>query len=161
MPLVCLWFALLVRLPAMKPPLPLSGGLHSPEHPAPSQTRQVILCDQMTSYLQSYLPKEVATASAAPSASAVEAPEAGMKRVKKKGEGEEEELFALKGKGGKKGKKGGKKDDKPAVVKIQHSIDTIAAFGKLKVAVPLTTAEVPATIEALKVRCAPTLPKRT
>jgi hypothetical protein len=107
----------------------------------------------MASYLQSYLPKEAVPAeTSSASISEPAAPEAGMKRVKKKGEGEEEELFSVKGKGGKKGKKGGaKKDDKPAVVKIQHSIDTIAAFGKLKVTVPLATDAVTATIEALKV----------
>eukprot|EP00193_Tetraselmis_chui_P007767 CAMPEP_0177766680 /NCGR_PEP_ID=MMETSP0491_2-20121128/8650_1 /TAXON_ID=63592 /ORGANISM="Tetraselmis chuii, Strain PLY429" /LENGTH=510 /DNA_ID=CAMNT_0019283103 /DNA_START=226 /DNA_END=1758 /DNA_ORIENTATION=+ len=123
---------------------------------------EIILCDQMASYLQSYLPKEAVPAeTSSASISEPAAPEAGMKRVKKKGEGEEEELFSVKGKGGKKGKKGGaKKDDKPAVVKIQHSIDTIAAFGKLKVTVPLATDAVTATIEALKAAKADFLVKR-
>lgn len=36
--------------------------------------------------------------------------------------------------------------------KLTHSLDIINSFGELKIVVPLTTAQVPATMETLKAR---------
>ena len=36
--------------------------------------------------------------------------------------------------------------------KLTHSLDIINSFGELKIVVPLTTAQVPATLEVLKAR---------
>ena len=80
-----------------------------------------------------------------------------MKLVKKKDEAELEAMFAGlgskgKGKGAKKGKKADKKEEKDTgSARIQHSIDTLTSFSKLKVGVPLTMSSVPETVEALKV----------
>jgi len=115
---------------------------------------EIILCDQLATYLSGLLPKAAAAAESSPAAPAA-APEAGMKLVKKKGEDEElEAMFAGlgskgKGKGAKKSKKIDKKEEKDSA-RIQHSIDTLSSFSKLKVEVPLSTSSVPATLEALK-----------
>eukprot|EP00951_Prasinocladus_malaysianus_P046906 scaffold648050_cov46-Prasinocladus_malaysianus.AAC.1 len=118
--------------------------------------QKIIMCDQLVIYLNGLLPKEAASESQAGSSGSAgpAAPEAGMKLVKKKnaGDDEMEAMFAGLGggkKGGKKGKKAGKKDE-PVDARIQHSIDTLSAFSKLKVDVPLKSTDVPAALEGLK-----------
>lgn len=121
---------------------------------------QIVLCDQLITYLTVFLPKESAVdLQTEASASATAEPEAGLKLLKKKGMDDDklEAMFAgLAGKGrGKGAKKAARKVDKKdevSIARIQHSIDTLSAFSRLKVEVPLNSSNIPAAVESLKVR---------
>ena len=129
---------------------------------------QIVLCDQMASYLTGFLPKASAApeAAAASSSSAAAAPEAGMKLVKKKGEDEEVDAMftglggkkGAKGKGAKKAAKKAEEKKDTSLAKLPHSIDTLSAFSKLKVEVPVNATNIPTAIEALKVTRDPRTP---
>uniref|UniRef100_A0A061R6X1 Uncharacterized protein n=2 Tax=Tetraselmis sp. GSL018 TaxID=582737 RepID=A0A061R6X1_9CHLO len=119
---------------------------------------EITLCDQMISYLGKLLPKGLEAAAEQPEASSASngfGPDSGLKPLKKKGDDALESMFtglsSGKGKGSKKAKakaSGRKEDAGPQ--RIQHSIDTIAAFSKLKVELPLTTGSIQHAVESLK-----------
>ncbi|KAM0751038.1 hypothetical protein T439DRAFT_342782 [Meredithblackwellia eburnea MCA 4105] len=80
-------------------------------------------------------------------------PPAGSVALKKKGEAEEEVFFVGKGKKGKKGPKPVKEEEKENTNQaLNLPFGTLSALLTLGITSPLTTAEVPKTIEALEVK---------
>jgi hypothetical protein len=106
---------------------------------------EVTQCEQLINYLSKFKP-QASAAAGADSSKAQIAPPQGMMLPKKKGNDDLEAQYSYKGKKA-KGKKGSKADSevadaKPESRRLTHSIDMLNAFHKLKLEVPLTTAQV-------------------
>mmetsp|Transcript_1225 Transcript_1225/g.4061 ORF Transcript_1225/g.4061 Transcript_1225/m.4061 type:complete len:483 (+) Transcript_1225:124-1572(+) len=112
-------------------------------------TEEVVMCEQLAAYLGKYVEDEASTSAPAKDeeaeAKATEAM-AGLKLIGKKSM--DAGAGVSKGKKGKKGKGGGG-DSKPSVVKLVHSLDTLASFTRVGLTPPPTSAGAKETIEEL------------
>lgn len=127
--------------------------------------KEVGLCEQLLSHLGKYQPqdKESPTSSAKEASTSDAAiPFEGMKAVKKPDTSDGFEAFL--GNAGKKGKgkKGKASSSAPAPQdqKLNHSLDMIDAFSKLKVSMPTTSSKVPGAVKEVEERKAYWLKKR-
>jgi len=117
----------------------------------PKYEKEVFQCEQVINYLKA-LVAEVETKVEAKVAA--EAPEPGMKLLKKK-DADEESWQGLgsgkKGKGARKAAEKGKVADKSGK-KLPHTMETLGTYHKLGVPVPQTHADIPAALEALEAK---------
>lgn len=112
---------------------------------------EITMCEQLTAYLGKYAEdKPAQDASARNTQEGGPAALDGMKMLKKEDVADDPDAWMM-GTGGKKkgkGKKGASKAAAPE--KLVHTVDILNAFAALKIHVPVTAAEVPATLQEVE-----------
>jgi len=109
-------------------------------------TQEITLLEQTIKFCKSFQPKEE-EATTEKKEIKHDNPDTHMVLLKK--DEREEEFYYAPTKGKKKGKKGKKGDDAGAKP-IKHNAETFKLFNSLKLEAPITTAEIPATLEKLE-----------
>lgn len=110
-------------------------------------TQEITLLEQTIKFCKSFQPKEE-EAAAEKKEIKHDNPDTHMVLLKK--DERDEEFYYAPTKGKKKGKKGKKGGDEAGAKPIKHNAETFKLFASLKLEAPITTAEIPATLEKLE-----------
>lgn len=123
------------------------------ENAPPPYFMEITICEQLLAYLGKFVQQESPVAAAADTAPSTSGDSSLVLKMRTEDALDDVDVMFTGKKKGAKGKKAGKKSKADAALaptsKLPHSIETYTSFSKISVTVPVTVADVPATVTAV------------